>query len=325
MLRFLTAPVLICLTAAAGFASTDSALLALVPANAKIVTGVNVQQALTSPFGQFLLTKTDADGNGFDKMLKDTGFDPRRDLQSFVFASAGPAGTGSQSSFVFVARGNFQSQNISKQITAHGGTAQNIGGIEVYLGNEHDQQTAFALLDSGIAVFGDLASVQQVIANRSSPSVLDPALQTLIVKVSAGNDAWFASTIGGTYLSQHLNDATNHQLKPQAIALQSVHQAAGGLLFGDPIQLSFDAITRSPQDAKSLVDVMRFAASFVQMQRSSGPQAEVLASAMDSMVVSAADNNFHASLAIPEKSLEQIADAGAQHHHGFITAKPSQR
>ncbi len=323
MHRFLVVPVLFCFTAAAGFAAADSGLLALIPANSKLVSSVNVQQARSSPFGQFLLSKMNSDSHDFDMFIQHTGFDPRSDLQSVVFASSGPAANKAQSAFVVLARGNFQPQIIGKQILSNGGALQNIGGVDVYI-SKHDgqQQTAFAVPDTGIAVFGDLASVQQVIANRASSPVLDPNLQSLIAKVSADNDAWFASILPGSYLTQHINDATGQQVKPQAQALQSVRQAAGGIQFGDPVQLSFDAVTRSPQDATSLTDVVRFMTSFVQMQRQNDPHAEALASVLDSMTLNASGDNFHASIGIPEKSIEQLADSGMTSgpHHGFKPA-----
>lgn len=327
MHRFLVVSTLFCFAAAAGFAA-DSSLLALIPTSAKVVSSIDIQQARNSPFGQFLLSKVNSNGSGFDKMAQETGFDPRRDLQSFVFASPGPAADKGQSSFVVVARGNFDPQLIRKQILSHGAHVQNSNGVDVYVNvKDGRQRTAFALPDVGLAVFGDLASVQQVLANRANPSVLDPTLQALISKVSANNDAWFASILSGSFLSQHLNEATNQQVKSQAQALQSVRQAAGGIQFGDPVQFTFDALTRSPQDAVSLEDVVRFVASFVQMQRQRDSQLDILASALDSMVLNASGNNFHVNLAIPEKSVEQLADFGmnAGPHHGFKLAKPLQK
>jgi hypothetical protein len=330
MRRFFAVPILVSFTAAAAFAAADNGLLALIPADSKIVTSVDVQQARSSPFGQFLLSRMNSDSNGFDKMAQETGFDPRRDLQSFVFASSGPAVNVGQSSFVVVARGTFDSQSIGKQVLSHGGTVQNFGGIDVYVfQQQHGRSSAFALPDTGIAVFGDLASVQQVIANRANPAVLDTALQNLITQVSPNNDAWFASLLPGSFLTQHVNDATNQQVKTQAQALQSVRQAAGGVRFGDLIQLSFDAVTRSPQDAVSLTDVVRFVASLVQMQRQKDPKAGLLASALDNMTMNTSGSNVHVSLAIAETSIEQIAASGvgigSSPHHGFKAARPSQR
>ena len=231
---------------------------------------------------------------------------------------------------VVLARGTFDSQMIRSTILSHQGTIQNFNGVDLYVSAKHEQHpSAFALAESDIAVFGDLAGVQQVIANRSTATSLDGNLQALINNVSASNDAWFASILPGSYLGHQLGQATSHQAQPQAQALQSVRQASGGVQFGDPVQVTFDAVARSPQDATSLVDVVRFMTSFMQMQRQNAPQASALAAAFDNMQLSASGSTFHASIAIPEKSLEQLASAGVgvgeSHHHGFKAAKPSQQ
>jgi hypothetical protein len=324
MYRFLSVPVLLCFATGVGFSAVDNGLLSLIPASARVVSSIDVQQARSSPFGQFLLTKVNTNGRDFDEMAQQTGFDPRRDLQSLIFASPGPASQKSDSSFVVLMRGTFDAQRIRNLILSKGGTVQSSGDVDVYLSQKHETNgSAFALADTDIAVFGDLASVRQVIANRASPTVLDPDLQALISKVGAHNDAWFASILGGSYLARHFDSSTNQQIKSQAQALQSVRQAAGGVHFGDTVQLTFDAVTRSPQDATSLVDVVRFMASLGQMQRQSGTQGEVLANALDNMSLNASGDRFHLSVAIPEKNLEQLADSGGaspEHHHGFKAA-----
>src|SRR5579875_369384 len=133
MHRCLGASVVICLSAAACFAASDSAMLALVPANSKVISGVNVRQAWSSPFGQYLLSRTGPDGNGFDKMLQTTGFDPRRDLQSFIFAASGPNPDTAESSFVIIARGTFPADRLRQQALAHGAVVQNFDGVDAFV------------------------------------------------------------------------------------------------------------------------------------------------------------------------------------------------
>lgn len=323
MYRFFAVAALFCLGAGMGFASVDNGLLALVPANAKVVTSMDVQQARTSPFGQFLLSQTNANGQGFEEMARQTGFDPRSDLQTLMFASPGPSAS-PQSGFVVLMRGTFDAQRISNLILSKGGAVQTSDGVDIYV-NTHKRNgvtTAFALPDTGIAVLGDLASVQQVIANRANPTVLDPDLQSLIANVSGANDAWFATVLGGSYLTMHINHATNQQAKPQAQALQSVRQAAGGLHFGSTVDFSFDAITRSPQDATALADVIHFLTSMVQLQTKNGAPPPAITAALQNMSLNTSGNTLQASLSIPEASMEQLVASDMQAHHGFKAAKP---
>ena len=73
------------LWSAAGFAA-DPALLNLVMPNAKVLAGVNVASALTSPFGQFVLGRIAAHHPSFPAF-----FDPRTDLTELLLARTRPA------------------------------------------------------------------------------------------------------------------------------------------------------------------------------------------------------------------------------------------
>ena len=60
-----------------------------------------------SEFGQYLLSKAQNEDAHFQEMIDATGFDPRRDLQSVLFASGGDSATGKPATFAILARGNF--------------------------------------------------------------------------------------------------------------------------------------------------------------------------------------------------------------------------
>ncbi|HMJ62783.1 MAG TPA: hypothetical protein VK493_13515, partial [Bryobacteraceae bacterium] len=83
--------------------------------------------------------------------------------------------------------------------------------------------------------------------------------------------------------------------------------------FGQVIEASFQATTRSAQDANALADVVRFLASMVQMQSQEDARAAILAPALNSMALSTAGNTVHFSVSIPEKSLEQLAELRPRH------------
>jgi len=300
--------VLSSLLLAGGFsamASVDSGLLALVPSGAKIVGSLDVTQARHSEFGQYLLGKMQSEDGHFQEMISETGFDPRRDLQTILFEASGPgaASAGMSSSFAILARGNFDVARIKTLATSKGGaTIVTYGGIDMLVTKDGShQQKAVAFPETGIAVMADLTTLKQMIDSRAAPSVLDPDLISKINTVGANNDAWFVSLVGGAFLA-------DHAAAPQAKALQGVVQSSGGVKLGSTIQTTFDAVARSPQDATSLSDVIRFMASMVQLQRQNNPQANILAGALDSMTLETTGAAVHFAVALPEKSLEQIAD-----------------
>jgi hypothetical protein len=298
--------------AASGFAAVDDGLLSLVPEGSKIITSVDISQARNSQFGQYVLSRMNAQDQGFDQLIAQTGFDPRQDLQTFVFASPGPDNERTKPRFAILARGIFDRDRIGAAAKANGALVRPYEGIDLYMHGSKDRRTAFAFLDVGVAVMGDVASVRQIVANRGNPTTLDAVVRQSISNVGM-NDAWFVSTMPGSYLANHLKGETSQPVPAQA--LTSVVQSSGGIHFGDLVQMSLDAVARSPEDAKALTDVVRFLGSLVQMNRQKAPAAGTFASAVDGMTVQAVGDTVHVSLSIPEKALEQLADAGGVGGH----------
>jgi hypothetical protein len=309
-------PIFLSLTAAAtsAFASLDTGLIALLPAGSKVVAGIDVDKCRSSDFGQYILTKSQANDQHFDEFMNQTGFDPRRDLESLLVASPNDGGT-KNSSFTILARGNFDQDKISKLALSKGAVASSYQNINLWISKDHGQSVALAFPDVGIAVMGDVASVQQVIQNLTSPANLDLDLTNHIDAAGNANDAWFVSATGGAALGKQIGAQTGGQMNGQMQALQSIRSASGGVKFGANITVSLDANTRSAQDATSLADVFRFMASMVQMQRQKDPKAGILASALDNMQLATKDDSLHVSFSMSEKNLEQIADMSPQVKH----------
>jgi hypothetical protein len=282
----------------------------MVPAGAKIVGAVDMTRARNSEFGQYLLTKAQADDIHFQEMINETGFDPRRDLEDILFATSGPTGmAGQEPSFVIFARGNFDVSKIKSLAALKGGMKlMTYGGVDLLVhGQDSSSRNAIGFLDVGVAAIGDLATLKQIIDNRTAAPMLDADLQSKIQSIGNADDAWFVSMVGGaSFLGNHVGP----QGASQAQALKGVLQSSGGVKLGATIATTFDAVTRSEKDAQSLTDVIRFMASMVQMQRQSNPQAGILANALDGMTLQNSGTAVHLAVSLPEKSLEQLAEIG---------------
>ena len=181
MLRIFPAALLLLGACSLSFASVDSGLLALAPAGSQLVASVNVDGSRSSAFGQFLLRQMSAQDDGFQQLAEQTGFDPRRDLQSILLTVASPHNSNGAGRFAVLARGNFDQNRIKAAAQTKGATIQQFGGVDVVVGNG-SHEGAFAFPDVDLAVIGDLQSVKQVIQNRSAPTTLDPALQEQMQK-----------------------------------------------------------------------------------------------------------------------------------------------
>ncbi|MFL6352407.1 MAG: hypothetical protein ACJ74Z_11235 [Bryobacteraceae bacterium] len=290
--------------------AVDPALLGLVPPGTKLVSGIQLDQARSSQFGRYLLNQIDTEDERFQQLTEETGFDPRRDLNEVLFATSGPGEVNTQPSFVVLARGSFDQNRIEAKAKAKGAAVETYQGVHLMLkARENHHNSGVAFLDGGIAVLADRATLRQIVAGRATPTVLDAALQDQVVKASAANDAWFASSMPGSYLTRHLEHETSQPMQ-HAQALQSILQSSGGVHFGDMVEFSLDASTRSPQDAVSLADVLHFGASMVQMQRQNDPRAAIVASAVDSMKITSSGPTLHATFSLTEKQLEELVAAG---------------
>src|ERR1700676_3734489 len=74
--------------AATAMAGVDPGLLNLVMPDAKILTGIQVDQSQASPFGQYVLSQMQFNDPGFQKFMTVTGFDPRSDLHEILAATS---------------------------------------------------------------------------------------------------------------------------------------------------------------------------------------------------------------------------------------------
>ncbi len=299
-------------SAVCSFAAVDSGLLGLVPPDSQFVIGINVEASRNSDFGQYLSTRLNAGAKGFEQLNNLTGFDPRRDLQSVVFAGVtNPSGQQNLQG-VLLARGTFDQNRITSAALAKGAVVQNFSGVDFYLHGNGNGRNGFAFLDTDVFATGSLAELQQAVANR--PARLDPKLQQLITQAAADNDMWFASTVPASQFAKHLQSELGQSAPAGSQTIQAISSASGGVRFGSNIQLTLDAVARSEKDASSLADVIRFGASMLQMKGQSDPQTALLASALNQMILSANGQNVHLALSIPEATVEQLADARPHRH-----------
>jgi hypothetical protein len=299
-LRMVCAAVIV-LAAAGLVPAADQQLLGLLMPDAKVVAGLNVEQAKNSPFGQFLLSRIQSDDEGLQKLTTLTGFDPRRDLREVLMASVGQPGHKG----LVVARGTFDAAKILDAARAAGHSSESYKGIEILTGKDDSLTHAVAFLDGSIAIAGDADSVKAAIDRRTKASSLDPALAVKVGQLSTSLDAWSVSIVPFAALAgQHVPDMRLNGMLNSDV-LKSVQQTSGGVKFGAIIQLSVEAVARNEKDATALADVVRFLGSMVQ---SNAPNAGAAAitSLVQSLDVKADGSTVKVGLAIPEDQLENV-------------------
>src|SRR5580692_9627847 len=111
-------------------AGVTPALLNLVMPDATVVSGMNVAQSVTSPFGQYILSQMQSNDSGFLQFISSTGFDPRKDLLE-ILAATPSTGSSTGHSGLILGRGVFQPAMIIGTATQEGGTITNYKGFSL--------------------------------------------------------------------------------------------------------------------------------------------------------------------------------------------------
>lgn len=305
--RKLTLSFLILAVAAVPLAAVDPALMKLVPADATVVAGINVDQAKASPFGQYVLKQLPAEDQGVRKLLDATGFDPRRDLREILVASAG-SGPAMHSRGLIIATGVFDPARIASVAKGMGVTVENYEGVDLLSGKEA-HPGCLALLDSSLAVAGVPDQVKAAI-DRYKKGGAGPgaSLSAKAAEWSGRTDAWFIST-GSPAGWAHRMPGPQAAGPMKSVPLDAIEQSAGGVKFGATVKISLEAVARTDKDATALGDVVRFVAGMVQLNRDK-PEAAQAAQFLDSMELKTEARTVTLGISVPQEQLEKMIQSG---------------
>src|SRR5579862_8074374 len=303
--------------------AADPALLKLVMPDAKVIAGIQVDQTKNSLFGQYILSHMQVDDAGFKSFIAQTGFDPRRDVKEILIASNWESNSAA-SRWLVLARGSFDLAKIATAAQGAGVSTSNFQGVNILVHSSSaktEVENAVAFFDSTYAVMGDLPSVEGAIGRQKIGAAPSSQLLSKVNDLSSKNDFWFVTLVpvsefAGAMPDPNLSGAMKGNL------LAAINEASGGIRFGDTVTISAEATTRSEKDAQALVDVVKFVAGMVQLNRQNNATAGQVATLVDTLDCKAAGNVTTLSLAIPEVQLEQMLDTMRQQSHQS-TKKPT--
>lgn len=300
-LRRIAVAILAAGTALAG--TVNSSLLNLVMPDAAIISGAQVDQAVASPFGQFLLSQFQPGNPGFMEFVGATGFDPRYNLQYILAATSIDAS--STHNVLILGVGTFVPSKIIAAATTQGATISQYKGDTIITAPNQGtstQQTSLAFLDAGTVAIGNLTMVQAAIDRKAANAVFSGALAQAATSASGTYQAWFATvTPLSDFLSGNMGNLGSLSQNP---LFQSVLQSSGGVNFNPSgVTVTADAVTASPQNAQALVDVLKFLVSMIQTGDANNPKASTLA---DATTFTVNGSTAHLVLALTEQQAEQL-------------------
>jgi hypothetical protein len=287
--------------------AADPQLLNLVMPDAKVLAGVNVEQAKGTLFGQYVLTQIQSADHDMQTVVALTGFDPTRDVRETLVASNGTPNSG-----LALARGNFDVAKLTAAANLKGAVTENYNGVTIL--EEPKLTHGIAFLDAGTAIGGDIASVKGAIDRQKNPQPLPPAVTVKINQLSNTEDAWVLCIAPPSTLAPARKDVKSGQIPP---VFQTVQSANGGVKFGNNVVFTGQAQTDTAQNATSLADVIKLLINLAQMNAGQNQQAAALA---QSVQVSASGNTLNVSLSLPEDQFQQLAKFGQK--SGAVQVRP---
>jgi hypothetical protein len=291
------------------FAADPSLLQAVIP-DAQVIAGLQVDSAKSSLFGQYVFSHLSVNDTKLEQFATETGFDPRHDVSEIVVASNWKPNT-PDNRWIVAARGVFNIAKITSTAQANGGVVAPYEGINVVTlqsGPNSQEDTGIAFLDSSLALVGDVTSVKAAIDRKKNNTSPDGAVLAKAQTVSSGKDFWFVTLVPLSNFSASIPDS-NLSGAMQGNLMAAINQVSGGIRFGDTVTISAEAVTRSEKDAQALVDVVKFFAGLVQLNRQKDPAAGQVATLLDTLQTSTSGNVTNISLAIPEHALEQLLNS----------------
>lgn len=285
------------LTAFSGaLSAADPQLLNLVMPDAKVLAGVNVQQAKGTQFGQYVLNQLQTQDAHMQQLVTLTGFDPRRDVSELLVASDGVPGgkTG-----LALAKGTFDTSKITAFAILQGVATEVYQGVTIL--EEPKKMAGMAFLDATTVATGDIASVKGAIDRTMTPQSLPAGVAVKVNQWSNSQDAWAISTVPPSSLAP--TPKTGTPQNPMVNAGQNVVAAGGGVKFGANVVFSGEAQCDTAQNATTLGDVFKLLINMAQMQAAQDPTAAAL---IKSVSVTVSGNLVKVMASLPQDTFQNM-------------------
>jgi hypothetical protein len=219
----------------------DPALQALIPADTVYLFGANVKRMRQTPVYQKL---TQLPFPQVDRFARETGVDPRRDIQEVLACSSG---TG----MVTMVRGRFNAADLEPKLQARGAPRIGWKGYTLY-GTE---EAAVAFLSPSIAVAGSTPVLKSVIDARDRKHGVPTALRPLLEAVPERDQMWAVSA--GDLPGSRMGMTEGNRLGDIAQMLRGIQTVVLGVDFSNGLHLTARLDCRTTDDARHVHDALR--------------------------------------------------------------------
>lgn len=275
-----------CNSAETGRTGIDSTLIALVPPDATMLSGIRMEAVRATALYRKMLAQQALPQ--LDDFGRKTGFDPRRDVRELLIASNG-------TDVLMAARGAFNLHGIE------GSTKSSYKGYTLYA----NESRAVGLIDSSTAVAGPLTAVRAALDRYKAGSRARPdELLARARQIPSENQVWSVSNGFENLLTMTIPQQGNAANVGRILgSLQNTTAAAD---FRTGVNGFIDGLCRTDQDAKNLGDAAR---GLVGLGRLSVPENQPeLLKLWDGIRVDQQERTVKITVAIPEDLVDKLID-----------------
>ena len=282
----LSGALMACNSAETGRTGIDATLVALVPPDSTMLSGVRMEAVRATPLYRKMLAQEALPK--LDDFARQTGFDPRRDVRELLIASNG-------TDVLMAARGAFNLRAIE------GSTKSSYKGYTVYA----SESRAVGLIDSSTAVAGPLPAVRAALDRYKAGDRARPTeLLARARQIPPENQVWSVSNGFENLLTMAIPQQGNAANVGRILG--SLENTTAAADFRTGVNGYINGLCRSDQDAKNLGDAAR---GLVGLGRLSVPENQPeLLKLWDGIKVDQEQRTVKITVAIPQDLVDKLID-----------------
>jgi hypothetical protein len=266
--------------AAPASATTADAVPGFLPADTKVIIGIQVRNLVASPLLSSVPAQVSSMGTDWMKLMDLSGFNLLRDLDEVLITTNAKGGQDAPA--LIVARGRFDSLPAPKAGTLY-------QGVRIREGK--GPNGAMALLDNSTLLLGNALRIKRAIDRRASGSSFDPAMMAILSSLRSQYDIWGYGQIPPGAVPAG----------PQSQGLDAVERFQFGLTMRQGLELAATLHTRSGADGQKLAAAARMLEAMVKAQQPAAQGAKV--------DIQTEDNVVKVALSVSEEELKKAAEA----------------
>jgi hypothetical protein len=237
-------------------APPDPKLLSLVPPGAQIVAGITNRPSPGKPGSLLLMTRNNViDRSDFMSLA---GVDGSMIIHQMIFA-AGGSDTSKWGEHSLLINGHFDQTRIFKAAVDNGATVTEFRGFRVLVQHPFERELGtfkdvrwLAVIDSNVALFGTMFSVQQELDRHLAGSAADPSLTQKLDRLRRDDATW---SVLGMF---KFDDEIEHALASlDPILAKLVHAGTSflfGVRYGRKIEVEYEGTVPSSESAQTIAN-----------------------------------------------------------------------